>query len=82
MLTFGTCSTCSGVLALDASGRIVEHTPQTGNHVRHSDGRCVGSGSLPEELEVECIRDDSTDCDCAKCRAGDDRFWRDQGGES
>jgi hypothetical protein len=78
-MTFGTCSKCSGVLSVDARGRIVEHRPRTPNHVRHTDGRCTGSGSLPEEVEVECIRDDSTDCDCPRCVGAEDRFWREQG---
>lgn len=26
-----------------------------------------------------CIRDDSTECDCSRCQAAEDEFWRDQG---
>lgn len=28
---------------------------------------------------TDCIRDDSTECDCDRCVADEDRFWRDQG---
>ena len=28
-----------------------------------------------------CIRDDSTECDCSRCRADEDRFWDEQGGD-
>jgi len=27
----------------------------------------------------ECIRDDSTECDCEQCVAAEERFWREQG---
>lgn len=26
-----------------------------------------------------CVRDDSTECDCARCGGAEDSFWRDQG---
>jgi hypothetical protein len=29
-----------------------------------------------------CIADDSTECDCDRCRAAEDEFWRDQGDET
>ncbi len=28
-----------------------------------------------------CVRDDSTECDCWRCTAAQDRFWREQGEE-
>ena len=28
---------------------------------------------------AECMRDDSTDCDCDDCRAAEDAFWAEQG---
>lgn len=28
----------------------------------------------------DCIRDDSTECDCSACTAAEDRFWREQEG--
>lgn len=30
----------------------------------------------------ECIRDDSTECDCPRCVGAEDAFWREQGGEA
>lgn len=26
-----------------------------------------------------CVRDDSTECNCSRCAAGEGEFWRDQG---
>ena len=28
----------------------------------------------------DCIADDSTECDCSRCAAAEDRFWREQEG--
>lgn len=36
-----------------------------------------------EQLEREadvCIADDSTECDCSRCRAAEDAFWDEQTG--
>lgn len=31
------------------------------------------------DVEVACVRDDSTECDCPRCVGAEDRFWREQG---
>ena len=35
--------------------------------------------ATPPEYDEPCIRDDSTECDCPRCSAAEDRFWREQG---
>lgn len=39
--------------------------------------------ATPPEYEYDerCIRDDSTECDCARCAANEDRFWDEQEGD-
>lgn len=32
-----------------------------------------------EPDDDRCIRDDSTECDCPRCRSDEDRFWKEQG---
>lgn len=32
--------------------------------------------------QVECIRDDSTECDCSRCTAAEDAFWAEQEGDT
>lgn len=35
----------------------------------------------PDDNDDErCIRDDSTECDCSRCVAAEDRFWDEQEG--
>jgi hypothetical protein len=29
-----------------------------------------------------CIRDDSTECECSRCQAAEDDFWREQGDDT
>lgn len=43
--------------------------------------RCDMRGANAVEiLETDaCMRDDSTECNCSRCAAGEGEFWRDQG---
>lgn len=47
------------------------------------DGFSEPSGVLvrwvPREADDECVRDDSTECDCRRCGAAEDTFWETQG---
>lgn len=33
-----------------------------------------------DQFDDDCIADDSTECDCTRCAAAEDRFWREQEG--
>ena len=35
----------------------------------------------PDDSDERCIRDDSTECSCSRCRADEDRFWDEQSGD-
>lgn len=33
----------------------------------------------PDNSNERCVRDDSTECDCSRCQAAEERFWAEQG---
>lgn len=33
----------------------------------------------PDDSGEVCVRDDSTECNCERCRDDEDRFWEEQG---
>jgi hypothetical protein len=37
--------------------------------------------ATPPEYDEPCVRDDSTECDCPRCVAAEDRFWDEQGAD-
>ena len=42
-----------------------------------------GAGGRRRSLRVNeraCVRDDVTECNCASCSAGDERWWAEQNG--
>ena len=43
------------------------------------DGELDDGRDTSSEEDHQCIRDDSTDCDCPSCADAEDRFWAEQG---
>lgn len=65
-----TCMQCTG----ESAGELIEWAnDQRAANAEHAE-------VLADEVfDDVCVRDDSTECNCSRCGAGDGQFWRDQG---